>query len=76
MIAGDAKMKAEWHFHPAGAEFRNDGVEIFVKKMKRTLLHKFGKRLMFLLELQASFKTVASILNSRPIYARYCPRGG
>ena len=31
---------------------------------------------MFLLELEASFKIVASVLNSRPIYARWGSRGG
>ena len=31
---------------------------------------------MFVLELQCSFKVVASILNSRPIYARWGSRGG
>ena len=47
-----------------------------VKKFKRTLVHKFGSRKMFMLELQACFKVVASILNSRPIYARWGNRGG
>ena len=31
---------------------------------------------MFLLELNTSFKIVSSILNSRPLYARWGPRGG
>ena len=75
-IAGAGQGKTEWHFHPSGSQFRNGSVEIFVKKMKRTLVHKFSKRLMFLLELQTSFKIVASVLNSRPIYARWGPRGG
>ena len=39
-------------------------------------MHKFGNRLMFMLELQSCFKVVASILNSRPLYARWGPRGG
>ena len=39
-------------------------------------MHKFGDRLMFMLELQSCFKVVASILNSRPLYARWGPRGG
>jgi hypothetical protein len=64
------KGKTVWEFHPAGSQFRNGAVEYFVKKFKRSLKHKFADKLMFLLELQASFKVIASILNSRPIYAR------
>ena len=41
-------------------------MESVVKKFKRTLVHKFGSKLMFMLELQTCFKVVASILNSRP----------
>ena len=68
--------KTEWQFHPSGSQFRNGLVESFVKKFKRSLVHKYSSRLMFLLELQTSFKIVASVLNSRPIYARWGPRGG
>ena len=68
--------KTVWEFHPAGSQFRNGAVECFVKKFKRSLKHKFAEREMFLLELQASFKIIASILNSRPIYARWGNRGG
>ena len=75
-IAGCSKGKTEWKFHPSGSQFRNGAVEIFVKKFKRSLKHNFGSRLMFLLELQTSFKVVSSILNSRPISARWGPRGG
>ena len=69
------KGKTVWEFHPAGSQFRNGAVESFVKKFKRSLKHKFAERLMFVLELQTSFKVVASILNSRPIYARWGNRG-
>ena len=75
-IAGITNGKTEWKFHPPGAQFRNGSVEVFVKKFKRTLTHKYKNRLMFYLELQTSFKIVASVINSRPIYARYGPRGG
>ena len=70
------KGRTEWHFHPAQSQFRNGCVESFVKKFKRTLKHKFGPRMLFMLELQACFKVVATILNSRPIYARWGSRGG
>ena len=75
-IAGYTRGKTEWHFHPSQSQFRNGAVESMVKKFKRTLQHKFSSRQMFLLELQCSFKVVASILNSRPIYARWGSRGG
>ena len=75
-IAGSARGKTEWKFHPPGSQFRNGAVEVFVKKLKRSLSHKFASRMMFLLELGTAFKVVASILNSRPIYARWGPRGG
>ena len=75
-IAGSARGKTEWKFHPPGSQFRNGAVEVFVKKLKRSLSHKFASRMMFLLELETAFKVVASILNSRPIYARWGPRGG
>ena len=61
--------KTEWFFTPAQAQFRNGGVEIFVRKFKRTLLHKFNDRKMRLLEM-------ASVANSRPVSARYGPKGG
>ena len=74
-IEGSTRGKTTWSFHPPGSQFRNGAVEVFVRKFKRTLEHKFAKRLMFMLELQTSFKIVASILNSRPIYARWGNRG-
>ena len=74
-IEGSTRGKTTWSFHPPGSQFRNGAVEVFVRKFKRTLEHKVSKRLMFMLELQTSFKIVASILNSRPIYARWGNRG-
>ena len=75
-IAGSSQGRTDWQFHPAGSQFRNGAVEVFVKKFKRTLKHRFAGRLLFLLELEAGFKIVASILNSRPIFARWGSRGG
>ena len=75
-IAQRGTGKTEWQFHPSGSQFRNGLVESFVKKFKRSLVHKYSSRLMFLLELETSFKIVASVLNSRPIYARWGARGG
>lgn len=76
VVAQTTKTKTAWHFTPAGAQFRNGSVEIFVKKFKRTLQHKFKNRMMRLLELQTALKVVASVTNSRPLSARYGPKGG
>ena len=70
------KTKTVWHFTPAQAQFRNGAVEVFVKKFKRTLDHKFRNRKMKLLELNTAFKVIASVVNSRPVSARYGPKGG
>ena len=75
-IAQRGTGRTEWQFHPSGSQFRNGLVESFVKKFKRSLVHKYSSRMMFLLELETSFKIVASVLNSRPIYARWGSRGG
>ena len=75
-IAQRGTGKTEWQFHPSGSQFRNGLVESFVKKFKRSLVYKYSSRMMFLLELETSFKIVASVLNSRPIYARWGSRGG
>ena len=37
-------------------------MEIFVKKLKRSLYHKFSSAYMFLLELETCFKKIAAIL--------------
>ena len=58
-ISSSSQGKTEWCFHPPGAQFRNGAVEIFVKKFKRTLVHRFSSKLMFMLELETSFKVVA-----------------
>ena len=47
VVAGS--MKTAWYFTPAQAQFRNGAVEIYVKKFKRTLEHKFKNRQMRLL---------------------------
>ena len=74
VVAGS--MKTAWHFTPAQAQFRNGAVEIYVKKFKRTLSHRFRNRMMRLLEMETALKIVASVANSRPLSARYGPKGG
>ena len=69
VVAGS--MKTAWYFTPAQAQFRNGAVEIYVKKFKRTLEHKFKNRQMRLLEFETALKIVASVGNSRPLSVRY-----
>ena len=76
LVASSVGMKTAWYFTPAQAQFRNGAVEIFVKKFKRTLEHKFKNRKMRLLEMETALKIVASVANSRPLSARYGPKGG
>ena len=75
-VADSMKTKTAWYFTPAQAQFRNGAVEIFVRKFKRTLEHKFKNRMMRLLEMETALKIVASVANSRPLSARYGPKGG
>ena len=76
LVASSLNVKTAWYFTPAQAQFRNGAVEIFVKKFKRTLQHKFQNRRMGLLEMETALKIVASVANSRPLSARYGPKGG
>ena len=75
-LVASSMRKTVWHFTPAQAQFRNGAVENFVKKFKRTLEHKFTNRKMKLLEMETALKIVASVANSRPLSARYGPKGG
>ena len=70
------KTKTAWYFTPAQAQFRNGAVEIFVRKFKRTLEHRFKGKMMRLLEIETALKIVASVTNSRPLSARFGPKGG
>ena len=70
--AGDST----WKFCPAGAQFRNGATEIFVKKVKRSLVHTYGDKNLNLQEFITAVKRVANVLNSRPVYAVMGPTGG
>ena len=76
VVAESTKSKTAWYFTPAQAQFRNGAVEIFVRKFKRTLTHKFKGRMMRLLEMETALKIVATVANSRPLSARYGQQGG
>ena len=75
-ISRNTENKTTWRFCPAGSQFRNGASEIFVKKMKRTLIHTYGDKSLNQQELITALKKTANILNSRPIYAMMGPCGG
>ena len=77
VIEKTTEGKTEWRYCPAGAQFRNGATERFVAKLKRTLSHRFGEtKHLSMIEMMVALKVVASVVNSRPVYARYGPRGG
>ena len=72
-ICGKAGGRTEWKFTPSGAQFRNSSVEAFVKQFKWSL-SMYKESGMNYAELQSAFKKIASVLNSRPVSARYGPK--
>ena len=68
-IAADSGGRTTWRFCPSGSQWRNGATEVFVKKFKRSLKHKYSNRGLNLQEFTTALKRIACILNSRPIYA-------
>ena len=68
--------KTRWVFCPAGSQFRNGAVERMVGKAKRTIKHTYGDKLLTFQEMETAMKRVSHILNSRPISATSCRKGG
>ena len=65
----------QWNFCPSGAQWRNGAIESQVKRFKNSLqIYKYTG--LTYAELQSLFKKIVSVLNSRPIAARYGPRHG
>ena len=62
-----------WKFCPAGSQWRNGAIESFVKRFKLSLSLYQDSGLNYA-ELQSTFKKVTSVLNGRPISARFGPR--
>ena len=56
-----------WNFTPAGAQWRNGAVEIFVKKFKRSFEILYNKTRFNYAEMSCALKRIASILNDRPL---------
>ena len=76
IIEKSSRGKTRWIFCPSGCQFRNGAAESFVKKTKRTLAHTYGDKSLTFHEMETALKRAASILNSRPMSAICCRKGG
>ncbi len=56
-----------WNFTPAGAQWRNGAVEIFVKKFKKSFEILYSKTRFNYAELSCALKRIACVLNDRPL---------
>ena len=73
VISKQSGGRTQWTFCPSGAQWRNGAIESFVKRFKKSL-ELYSQSGLNYAELQSLFKRIASVLNSRPISARYGPR--
>ena len=56
-----------WKFAPAGGQWRNGAVEVFVKKFKKSFEVLYKKTRMNYAEMSCAVKRIANILNDRPL---------
>ena len=56
-----------WSFAPAGAQWRNGAVEIFVKKFKSSFQLLYNKTRLNYAEMTCALKRISCILNDRPL---------
>ena len=56
-----------WDFAPAGAQWRNGAVEIFVKKFKKSFELLYSKTRLNYAEMSCAVKRIANVLNDRPL---------
>ena len=56
-----------WTFTPAGAQWRNGAVEIFVKKFKKSFELMYKQTRMNYAEMSCAVKRIANVLNDRPL---------
>ena len=56
-----------WNFAPAGAQWRNGAVEIFVKKFKASFQLLYSKTRLNYAEMACAVKRISCILNDRPL---------
>ena len=74
-ISSTSKEQTEWRFCPSGSQWRNGAIESFVKQFKWSL-EQYKHTGLSYAEMSSVFKRIASVINSRPISARYGPRHG
>ena len=68
VIAKKSSMQGmTWYFAPAGAQWRNGAVEIFVKKFKKSFEILYGKTRMNFAEMACALKRISNVLNDRPL---------
>ena len=61
------KTGTTWDFTPAGAQWRNGAVEIFVKKFKKSFELLYHKTRLNFAEMACAVKRIANVLNDRPL---------
>ena len=62
-----ASQGTNWNFTPAGAQWRNGAVEIFVKKFKKSFEILYSKTRLNYAEMSCAVKRIANVLNDRPL---------
>ena len=62
-----ARRGTTWDFAPAGGQWRNGAVEIFVKKFKESFEILYSNTRMNYAELSCAIKRIANVLNDRPL---------
>ena len=68
--------RTRWFFCPAGWKWHNGATESFFKKTKRTLAQIYGGKCLTFQELEMALKRAAYIMNSLPMSAICCMKGG
>ena len=56
-----------WDFAPAGAQWRNGAVEIFVKKFKKSFKLLYGTTRLNFAKMACTLKRISNVLNDRPL---------
>ena len=56
-----------WKFAPAGGQWRNGAVEVFVKKFKKSFEVLYSKTRLNYAEMSCAVKRIANVLNDRPL---------
>ena len=57
----------KWDFAPAGAQWRNGAVEVFVRKFKKSFELLYSATRLNFAELACALKRISNVLNDRPL---------